>query len=116
MQNITIEDLKFTRFGHSAPSGHHLWHGRMVPEYAFVEIYKTKVGDFSPVKWNDLALQVVKDTGKYDLYLAVMDHCKKNCAWLHKEAEISEHALSCMTSHAYESWKEFRFDHNVIQI
>lgn len=33
-----------------------------------------------------------------------------------KVAEISEHALRCMTSHAYESWKEFRFDHNVIQI
>lgn len=106
MQNLTIEDLKFTRFGHSIPSGSHNWHGRMIQDHEFVEIYKTKIGDFSPAEWNDLALQVVKDTGKYDLYLAVMEHCRKNCAWLHKEAEINELALDCMTNHAYEAWKD----------
>lgn len=42
MQNLTIEDLEFKRFGRSTPSGYHLWHGRMIQDYEFVEIYKTK--------------------------------------------------------------------------
>lgn len=48
MQNLTIEDLHFTRRGRSIPSGSHIWHGRMIQDHEFVEIYKTKIGDFSP--------------------------------------------------------------------
>lgn len=105
--DVTIEDLSFARHGHCVQSGSHLWHGKMIQDHAFVEDYVTKFGTFSPKEWNKLALKVVKDTGKYELYLAVKEYCRNNCAGLHTDEEYSEHALSCMTSHAYESWKNF---------
>lgn len=104
---ITIEDLSFTRNGHLTASGSHLWHGRMIADHAFVEEYVTKIGVFSPKEWNELAMQVVKDTGKHSLYLAIVEHCRDHCAWLHTDEEYSEYALSCMTHHAYEAWKDF---------
>lgn len=104
---LTIENLTFSRWGHSIRSGSHLWHGKMVQSYAFVEEYVTKFGKFSPQEWNKLALKVVRNTGKYELYLAVKEYCKNNCAWLHTDEEYSEHALASMTHHAYESWENF---------
>lgn len=109
-ENLTIEDLDFRRVGHSAPSGHHYWHGRMIQDHAFIEEYETKFGRFSPTAWNELALRVVKENGQYELYLAIKEYCRNNCAWLHKEEEYSERALSSMTRHSYKAWEDFNYN------
>ena len=109
-ENLTIEDLAFRRIGHSAPSGHHYWHGRMIQDHTHIEEYETKFGRFSPTDWNELVLRVVKENGQYELYLAIKEYCRNNCAWLHKEEEYSERALSCMTRHSYKAWEDFTYN------
>lgn len=108
-KTITIEDLAFHRIAHSERSGAHSYHGRMVPNYHFVETYKTTVGNFSPEEWNRIAMETVIKSGQFDLYERIFAYCQKNCAWLKSEKDISEHVLSCMASHAYEHWSEFHY-------
>ncbi len=106
-KNLTIEDLSFHRHGHSISRGFRNYQGRIIKDSAFIEEYKTKIGNFSQEEWYELALKTVRETGEYELYLKIVEHCKKHCAWLHKEREISEYALSCMTDRAYKSWGDF---------
>lgn len=107
VENLKIEDLNFNRISHSEACGYHMWHGRRVSDYKMVELYKTKVGTYTPEEWRTLAMQTIKENNQRELYLAVYDHCKTNCAWLHKDDQISEYALDCISSHAYEAWKDF---------
>ena len=107
VQDLTIEKLTFIRTGHSVPSGFRVRHGKLKRKYKYIEEYRTKIGIFSPAEWNRTALQVVKDTGKYELYLSLMDYCRSNYGWLREEAEISEYALECMAWRSYEAWEDF---------
>lgn len=110
VQDLTIEKLTFIQTGHSVPSGFRIRHGRLKRKYKYIEEYRTKIGIFSPAEWNRLALQVVKDTGKYDLYLAVMDYCRKKLCMIYKEEKISEYALECIAWHSYETWEDFNYE------
>ena len=42
------------------------------------------------------------------LFERIKEHCRKHCAWLHKETELEEYSLSCLSSHAYGHWEEFK--------
>lgn len=46
--------------------------------------------------------------GKRIFLKKIKEYCKKNCAWLHTEDDLEEHALNCLASHAYEHWENFK--------
>lgn len=35
----------------------------------------------------------------------VKAHCKEHCAWLKNDKAVSEYALECLSSKAYEVWQ-----------
>lgn len=107
IENITLEQLQFHRVGHSIPWGEHTYHGRIIKDSKFIEEYVTSVGRFLPEEWIEMAKKVVINNGLTDLYEKVQQYCRMQCMWLKTEKQIEEHALSCMTSHAYEHWEDF---------
>lgn len=108
IENVTIEQLKFRRIGHSISCGEHKYHGRMIKDTKFIEEYETTVGRFLQEEWVKIAKTAVLKNGLTDLYEEVFKYCQTHCAWLKTEEQITEHALSCMATHAYEYWDDFK--------
>lgn len=105
-----MEDYSFQRCGNSyvkgiVPRGIRSRGGKI---YGFREIYKTKIGDFSPEKWRETVRKAIEDAGETELLEEIKQHCREHCAWLHKEADIEEHSMECLVSRAYLHWKDFK--------
>ncbi len=73
----------------------------------FQEFYETDLGELLPEEWRKQVMAAVGENGKTDLLEQIKDHCRKHCAWLHKEEEIEEYALECLVDEAYLYWKDF---------
>lgn len=104
---MEIQDLSFQRVGRCVPAGSHLYHGRMVQDSKFEELYVTKTKEYTKEEWIQTALQVVHENKLDDLYEKVRNYCKENCYFLKTEEDLTERALSCMTTEAYKSWETF---------
>lgn len=100
-----LNDYRFRRLGRSYVKGHDK---RGKKEYGFKETYRTKVGDFSPEDWRKTVLQAIEDAGEMDLLEDIKEHCRENCAWLHKEKDIEEYSMECLVGRSYLHWKDFK--------
>ena len=58
--------------------------------------------------WLQLTRDAIAAEGKQELFEKIVEHCRTHCAWLHKETELEEYAMSCLSSHAYEHWEDFK--------
>lgn len=100
-----LKDYSFQCLGRSYVKGHDK---RGKKEYGFKETYRTKAGDFSPEEWRKTVLQAIEDAGETDLLEHIKEHCRENCAWLHKEKDIEEYSMECLVGRAYPHWKDFK--------
>lgn len=100
-----LEDYSFQRWGNSYVKGVGPKGGKI---YGFREIYKTKVGDFSPEEWRKTVRQAIEDIGEAELLEEIKKHCRENCAWLRKETDIEEYSMECLVDRAYLHWKDFK--------
>lgn len=100
-----LSDYRFQRLGRAYVKG---YDKRGKKEYGFKETYRTKVGDFSPEDWRKTVLQAIEDAGEMDLLEDIKEHCRENCAWLHKEKDIEEYSMECLVGRAYLHWKDFK--------
>lgn len=109
-ETYKIEDLSFVAYGTWVKTGDFIKNrnGRWVAKTKYQEFYKTSVGTFPSQEWRDKAMEAVEAAGEITLLEAVKDHCRKYCAWLHKESDIEEYALECMTHRSYLHWDDFQ--------
>lgn len=69
--------------------------------------YTTKTGIFGVEEWKEKAMQEIEKCGETDLLEKVKEHCREHCAWLRTEKDVTEYAISCTCSRAYEYWDDF---------
>ena len=81
--------------------------GRLVTLYGYQTRYRTNAGEFSPEEWKEGALREIRKEKKEPLLEKIKNHCREHCAWLSKEQEIEEYAISCLCNRAYEHWGGF---------
>lgn len=84
--------------------------GRPKRVYGYEEVYKTNAGDLKKGDWISKTREIVEAVGETELLEDIKAHCRENCAWLHKESEIEEHALECLTYRVYRHWDDFQFN------
>lgn len=59
---------------------------------------------FSNEELKKVLEEAVQAEGKQELLDRVKAHCKEHCAWLKNDKAVSEYALECLSSKAYEAW------------
>lgn len=84
--------------------------GRPKRVYGYEEVYKTNVGDLKKEDWISKTREIVEVAGETQLLEDIKVHCRENCAWLHKEPDIEEHALECLVRRSYKHWEGFQFN------
>ena len=105
----SIEDLIWTssRQYRVEPTGTYTTNrnGKRVPVTKGVEYVKTTGAGEMPIdKWYKLMAAAIKEEGKQELFEKVREHVKTHCAWLHKDQDVTEYALECMSGEVYETW------------
>lgn len=70
--------------------------------------YKTDNGTFTPEVWEEKVRKAIQEAGETELLENLKDHCRKHCAWLHKESEVHEYAMEVLVSRAYLHWEDFK--------
>ena len=108
--NTTADFQIKLKTGRSAPTGMYTitkkGTKKVVTEYR--ENFVTPSGTFSPKEWKEKAMAAVKADGKEELLKRIKLHCAQHCAWLRTEDDFEVHALDCLCSETYKSWKEFK--------
>lgn len=106
-----VEEYKILqRIGRLEPTGKYKF-THMHTQKAVIQFrlrYRTAKGEFLPEDWKKVIRDEVTSDGKGTLLEQIKGYCRNNCAWLHTEDAIEEHALECLASHAYEYWKNFQ--------
>lgn len=81
---------------------------REITKYS--EVYKTDAGELSSVQWRSELSKAIKTDKESDVLEVIINHCRENCAWLHKEADILDYAMEILASRAFlcgnECWKD----------
>lgn len=76
----------------------------------FQETYKTDLGEFTPEKWREECSRVIETDKEEDVLEEIIEHCRKNCAWLHKDNEIKDYAMNILAGRIFlcgnECWKD----------
>lgn len=76
----------------------------------FSEVYRTDIGDLSPEQWWTELLKAIEIDKEADVLEVIVDHCKRNCAWLHKEDDILNYAMEILAGRTFlcgnECWKD----------
>ena len=108
----TLEDLReiHAREYRQEPTGSYTINrnGRRVPVTHCVEYVTTNNAGRMPLcNWLQLTRDAIAAEGKQELFERIKEHCRTHCAWLHKETELEEYSLSCLSSGAYEHWEDF---------
>ena len=70
-----------------------------------VEYVTTEAGRFTVGEWHRLLDEAVFCEEKTWLLDLIVNHVRSHCAWLHKNQDIRNYALECLSSGAYHSWK-----------
>ena len=81
--------------------------GDMKRKCIFKELYVTGIGEFRPVEWLCMALQIVKCIGEEKLLVEIEKYAEKNYVWLKTGADIQEYSVQCLLSGAYMYWAKF---------
>lgn len=79
-----------------------------------VERYVSPAGTFLPEEWKKRAMEEIEAAGEMELLKNIKEHCKTHCAWLHKEEEIEEYAISCLCHRSYRAWEKFESKETII--
>lgn len=80
--------------------------GRRVPVTKGTEYVTTAAAGTMPLsEWYRRMETAVQAEGKQELLDRIKAHCKEHCAWLRNDQAVSEYALECLSSKAYEVWK-----------
>lgn len=69
------------------------------------EYKQTGAGRFEKSEWIRHMEEAVRCEGKTWLLDLIVNHVRSHCAWLHKNQDIRNYALECLSSGAYHSWK-----------
>jgi hypothetical protein len=72
----------------------------------------TPSGAYKEEDWDKLMLAAVEKDGLGDLLEGIKAHVRTNCLWL-KESDIEHHALSCLSSRAYEAWESLSYQQSL---
>lgn len=82
--------------------------------YRGIHEYRTDNGTFSPEVWKLKTMEAITAAGETALLDELKAYCRENCAWLHRETEIQEHAMQCLVSRAYLHWNDFMKEKEII--
>lgn len=108
-----IEELKFRRkCGYTYHT--EFYRGRPIKKADMIEIFETKVGDFTESEWLELAKASILEYGQTRLYEAVRDHVS-TLPWLKTETEKDIYTLECISSKAYETWENFSYQEEYVK-
>lgn len=80
----------------------------------YVERYVTPLGEFLPEIWREKAKEEIKVAGEMGLLEQVKEYCRTHCAWLKKETELEDYAISCLCNRSYRAWKDFEYEETII--
>lgn len=69
------------------------------------EYKQTSAGRFEKSEWIRHMEEAVFCEEKTWLLDLIVNHVRSHCAWLHKNQDIRNYALECLSSGAYHSWK-----------
>lgn len=111
MLEYSICDLKSigAREFRTVPTGK--WYtarnGRKKMETVGQEYILTRVGKIETSVWVQAMDEAVKKEGKTELLNRIEAHVRQHCAWLHKDSEIHDYSLECLSSEAYLFWADF---------
>ena len=111
MEKYTIEELKKTGTDifRSVPTNE--WtqsrNGRRVRVTKGTVFVRTKNGEMPEEEWYGAVTEAVAAEGKTDLLERIKKHCL-HLAFLHGEKEVTNYALECLVSGAYNHWKDMR--------
>lgn len=97
------------RIGRSEPTGttYTTRFGNTRHQNVFKEFYQTDMGEFTPEKWLEVTLEVIRILKENKLLEEIKEHVKCNCVWLKNDKEIEEYSASCLASGAYMHWENF---------
>lgn len=93
------------RYGSSVPSGTYKTNrlGRKVPVMKYLTEFETDAGMFTEDEWRIKIAEVIKKEGETDKLNIIINHCKKNCAWLHDEQDILDYSMDILAKKSYLS-------------
>lgn len=76
----------------------------------FQEIYSTDLGEFTTEKWKEELSKAITADKEDDVLEEIINHCRKNCAWLHNENDIKEYAMDILAGRVFlcgnECWND----------
>lgn len=108
MEDPKVEEYAIKqRTVRSYPKGEEVFRGRPKKTYEIRETYQTNAGEFEIDEWRKEIREAIEKSGENELLERIKQHCRENCAWLHKEEDIEEYAMSCLASRAYRYWNDF---------
>ena len=111
MCKYSIEDLKSinAREFRAVPTGNWITtrNGKRKMETEGKEYISTKHGKIEVSEWFRYMENAIENEGKQELLKKIEAYVKQHCAWLHKDKEIHEYALECLSDAAYLYWPEF---------
>lgn len=83
--------------------------------YGYQRYYCTeKYGNMEPEKWRKAVMEEIQHSGEEKLLERIKHHCRRHCAWLHKEQEIEDYAMEILASRSYLHWEDFQSDTEII--
>ena len=108
-----IEELLFRRkCGYTYHT--EFYRGRPIKKADMIEIFETKVGDFTESEWLELAKASILEYGQTRLYKAVRKRVN-TLPWLKTDAEKDIYTLECISLKAYEAWEDFSYQEESIK-
>ena len=74
-----------------------------------IEYVRTVAAGRIPVdKWYQLMELAVENEGKTELLDKIIAHCQ-HLAWIRTPKKCRQYAMECLSSGAYQRWKDFQF-------
>jgi hypothetical protein len=73
------------------------------------EYYQTPSGTIEINEWVRLVTEAAAEDGLSDLLEGIKQHVRENCAWIHTEKDVEEHAAECLIHEAYKHWEGFTY-------
>ena len=71
----------------------------------------TPMGPMHKNEWLKSVLAVIYSDRRYSLlFEQIKDYCKKNCAWLKTDEDVTEHAAKCICCGSYAHWDDFEYE------
>lgn len=73
------------------------------------EYVPTVSGTYKASEWVSLVVEAAVEDGLGDLLEGIKQYTRENCAWIHTEKDVEEHAARCLVNEAYKHWDDFNY-------